>query len=314
MPDPPKSKHQAATPTIPVEDKHLTQMATLAQRYLYNGVTNECSIRELDAHMRLIFNLHTVSEAAKLLATQFALSRPVLQRWQSFAGSRKPTDPDLTYEDLLQFLSVQYEPLSSTWEAINKLINLRFNDEDPTADLQRHNATFDDLVCRSNFEGSATNTLDLYHCTLPLNLQRETFTAGITSVELAKQATTCFWSTVIQLRRSHQAPPNTVEYMDVDRLTWDSSYPCSKQEFDLRLSQGLCVCCGRGKHAAANCSYHAKLAGQPTVSGQNKCHSRFSNKKKSNIRQITTSPANDSTLQEESNTMDKPPPSQGNAY
>ncbi|KAJ2720049.1 hypothetical protein GGI07_004851 [Coemansia sp. Benny D115] len=110
----------APASVTPARDGSLAPLAILAQKCVYTGSAAKSNACELDAYLRLIFELRTLSESDKLLIAKFVLAIPVLLEWSSFADSNGPYMPPLKYDDPINLLAVKYEPMSPRWEALNR--------------------------------------------------------------------------------------------------------------------------------------------------------------------------------------------------
>ncbi|KAJ2653962.1 hypothetical protein IWW48_006366, partial [Coemansia sp. RSA 1200] len=167
-----------------------------------------------------------------------------LKQWIDHSNALKARGHSVTFDGLVTFLRNEFEPLSSAWDATAHLIELRFNDQKVDADLGQHNALVKELLQRFDEEGKVPDVvkLNIYRCTLPYNLQKEAFNNSVTSLATAMETTARFWRTTRLLAARQKQQPTVsadVEYMDVDRMTYDENLPCSLEEFDVRMQKGL---------------------------------------------------------------------------
>ncbi|KAJ1719222.1 hypothetical protein LPJ53_005978 [Coemansia erecta] len=287
-------------------------------KYEYSGVNGKTPLIDYIAAVETNCELYLVEqEPDRPRVAICGLAASVQRQWtaQKLLLAKEGVVP--TSASLVAFLRSQFEPLCSEAEAIADITELRFIESAPGADFATHNRRFDELLARVSDTLPPRFLMGLYRATLPQDYKVAAAIQKADTLQSVREAASLVWNAFVKTPRIPPPISNsgnaTVEYMDVDRLVYDNSLPCSHDEFNNRLRAGLCAYCGRGKHTISQCSHRraSSNATTNTSNGQsNGNNSRRNRKKKLQVNAVTTTEA--ATPAALANPTPQENPSQGN--
>ncbi|KAJ2559685.1 hypothetical protein EV175_000230 [Coemansia sp. RSA 1933] len=193
------------------------------------------------------------------------LESKVLQSWVAYCRAENILGM-ARLGQLLHFLTVTYDSVSSSYQALEELQQLTFAVED---ELAAFNHTFDHLVARAELPAlPATLILNHYRRAMPIDIKKELFATDIATVGQAKARALVLWRIrkTLHMTPAETATANGPEPMDVDQLRIKRSrrpglrfkasvFPCSEQEFEERLRNHQCVYCGGANHIYSRCRF-----------------------------------------------------------
>ncbi|KAJ2777348.1 hypothetical protein GGI15_004534 [Coemansia interrupta] len=261
----------------------------------YSGADGKTTLVSYIAHVDSMCSLYSVTDDHERYRVAVGgltpdVSRVWLAQQQILAKEGKRPSLDILWD----FLRKQFEPLATEGDAIEQLTELRFREDAPGADFVKHNAHFDRLVARLTEDPGATLTMGLYRATLPHDYKVAAIIQKASTLQEVREAAQLVWQAYTKNKQRVNTTHNShgssgmVEYMDVDRLSYDDSLPCSRDEFDNRLRSGMCVYCGRGKHTIAQCNRRKMSTNATSPSGNGNGGGRRNRKKKVQVNAVTT--------------------------
>ncbi|KAJ1860745.1 hypothetical protein LPJ73_001248 [Coemansia sp. RSA 2703] len=287
----------------------------------YTGRPVDYSLMDFMACVETTCRIHEITkDSQKLKLVVSALTPSVQRQWsaQLLALAKENIAP--TSEHVFAFLRAQFEPMAMNFEAIERLKRLVFVEDAPGADIVKHNQLFDELHARLKAPLPDWYVMDFYRCTLPYEYQVASMIQKAESLKTVKEAAAFMWNAYSRKQQSQAAPSTTgnrpVEYMDVDRIEFHPSMPCTREDFDKRMRTGECAYCGYKNHTIAQCNYRKSHMNGAALSGNGNNKRRNRNKKKVQVNTVTTEGATmataATTAASTNNTTPKVNPDQGN--